>query len=112
MTNRLQVILCTCPTFEVAKSLAYQLIEQRLAACVNIIPQIHSIYRWENKIEEGSEWLLLIKSHEDCYAQLEQWIKCHHPYQVPELIALSIQQGLPEYLQWIIGGLNGNISSI
>lgn len=106
MTNQPQVILCTCPSMATAKQIAYQLIEQRLAACVNIVPQIQSIYRWQDKIEESSEWLLIIKSQQQCYNTLQETIRQNHPYQVPEIIALAVQKGLPAYLEWINSELN------
>lgn len=96
-----QLILCTCPDTSVAERIAHQLVEQQLAACVNIIPQIKSIYRWQNAIETAHEQLLLIKTSTHCYAQLEQCVKSLHPYEVPEIIALDISKGLPSYLQWI-----------
>lgn len=96
-----QLLLCTCPDKPMAEKIARLLIEQQLAACVNLLPNVTSIYRWQNAIEQADEVLLLIKTRSSVYAELEQTIKTHHPYEVPEIIALNIEQGLPDYLQWI-----------
>lgn len=95
------LILCTCPDKLTAETLARLLVEQQLAACVNILPSVTSVYRWQNAIEQADEVLLLIKANASLYAELEQTIKANHPYDVPEIIALNIEQGLPDYLQWI-----------
>ena len=96
-----QLILCTCPDKDTAEAMAYRLVEQNLAACVNILPNITSIYRWQDDIERADEYLLAIKARQACYTELENLIKTHHPYEVPEIIAVSIERGLPEYLRWI-----------
>ena len=101
MANRHQIILCTCPDPASAHKIAETLIIQSLAACVNILPGLTSVYRWQNKIETAQEHLLLIKTRQDHYAALETAIRQHHPYELPEIIAVSVEQGLPEYLQWI-----------
>jgi periplasmic divalent cation tolerance protein len=95
------VILCTCPDNKTAKRIAHKLVGDRLAACVNIIPGIESIYTWQNKIESSQEYLLLIKTNQDTYVKLEAIIKKEHPYECPEIIALPIQDGSQEYLQWL-----------
>ena len=92
--------LCTCPT-EHAKQLATQLIEQQLAACVNMMPEVQSVYRWEGNIETATETLLMIKTTQAAYAKLEQHIKDNHPYDCPEIIAFDNQAGLPAYLSWL-----------
>ncbi|MDC9728839.1 MAG: divalent-cation tolerance protein CutA [Methyloprofundus sp.] len=96
-----QLILNTCPDFTVAQTLANKIIENELAACVNILPSLTSVYRWQGKIETAQEHLLLIKAPRSQYADIEQFIISHHPYDVPEIIAFSIENGLPDYLQWI-----------
>ena len=101
MTQRYQIILCTCPDHASAKRIADELISGGLAACVNILPGLTSVYRWQNKIETAQEHLLLIKTRQDRYAELEVAIRQVHPYELPEIIAVSVEQGLPEYLQWI-----------
>ncbi|OAI00300.1 dihydroorotate dehydrogenase [Methylomonas methanica] len=96
-----QLILCTCPDIEVADKLAGTLITQKLAACVNILPGVRSVYEWQGEIETAQEHLLLIKSHQDRYAAIEATLKSLHPYQLPEIIAVAIESGSLEYLKWI-----------
>jgi len=96
-----QLILNTCPSFTVAQTLANKIIENELAACVNILPALTSVYRWQGKVETAQEHLLLIKAPSYQYTNIEQCITTHHPYDVPEIIAFSIENGLPAYLQWI-----------
>ncbi len=101
MEKRPQLILCTCPDRECAERLAEALVEQRVAACVNILPGIKSVYRWEGKLESAEETLLLIKSHSRAYPALQQLILRLHPYELPEIIAVPVENGLPAYLDWI-----------
>ncbi|MCQ8116715.1 divalent-cation tolerance protein CutA [Methylomonas rosea] len=96
-----QLILCTCPDLEVADKLAGTLITQKLAACVNILPGVRSVYEWQGEIETAQEHLLLIKSHQDRYAAIEATLKSLHPYQLPEIIAVAIESGSLDYLKWI-----------
>lgn len=100
-----RLILCTCPDNQVAEQLATSLVEQRLAACINIIPGLTSIYRWQGKLEKGTEVLLLIKSTQDRYAAVESAIRQQHPYELPEIIAVTLDEGLPDYLRWITASL-------
>jgi periplasmic divalent cation tolerance protein len=101
MPTDYQIIFCTCPDNATAEKIAHLLIENNLAACVNIVPNIRSIYRWQGQIECAEEVLLLIKAHQASYSALENLIKTHHPYQLPEIIAIAIERGLPDYLNWI-----------
>ncbi len=96
-----QIILCTCPDQKSAEDIASYLVSQKLAACVNIIAGVTSIYAWQGKLEKAQEHMLLIKSHSKQYPAIEQKIKSLHPYELPEIIAVPIERGLPEYLQWI-----------
>lgn len=96
------LVLSTVPP-SAAAALARQLVEQDLAACVNILPQISSCYRWEGQLENSDESLLLIKCRADRYLALENGLKALHPYAVPEIIALEIDTGLPAYLAWLAG---------
>lgn len=96
-----QIVLVTCPDNEVAGRLAATLVEERLAACVNVVGGIRSVYRWEGKVQEDAEVLLIIKTREALFAPLEARIKALQPYEVPEIIALPITQGSAEYLDWI-----------
>lgn len=84
-----------------AQQLARALVEQRLAACVNMLPAVHSIYRWEGAVEEAGEVTLLIKTTAARYPALEQAIVALHPYELPEVIAVPVSAGLPAYLGWI-----------
>lgn len=96
-----QIILCSCPDQKTAEEIATHLVKGKLAACVNIIAGVTSIYEWQGQIEKSQEQQLLIKSHSAKYAEIEDKIKKLHPYELPEIIAVPIERGLPEYLQWI-----------
>lgn len=95
------VVYCTCPGESAARELAAGLVENRLAACVNILPRIRSIYRWQGSVHDDGEALMVIKTARGRYAALEQWLLEHHPYDMPEVIALPVEAGLPEYLEWV-----------
>lgn len=82
-------------------ALAQKLIDERLAACVNVLTDCVSVYRWEGKNETASEVLVLIKTLTQHYARLEEVIKSMHPYELPEIVAVPISNGLPAYLKWI-----------
>ncbi len=101
MPNNFQIILCTCPEAASAKLIAKHLVNKHLAACVNILPAITSIYRWQESIEESQEHLLIIKTLASLYAKVEQAIRQHHPYQTPGIIALTIEQGSSDYFAWL-----------
>lgn len=96
-----QVILCTCPSDEAAKHIATTLVSEKLAACVNIIPNVVSVYQWDSQVICDSEVKLVIKSTSTLFSQIELKIKELHPYETPEIIALNIQQGSEQYLHWI-----------
>lgn len=95
------LILTNAPDEASAHTIARSLVEQKLAACVNLMPGIKSVYRWQGAIEEAAEVTMLIKSTEDRYAELETAIRQAHPYEVPEIIALPLTAGLPAYLAWV-----------
>lgn len=95
------VCLCTCPDEAVANTLARALVEARVAACVNIVPGLRSIYRWEDQIQEDPEVLLIIKTTAEAFPALESAVCAGHPYTVPELLALPIAHGHEEYLAWL-----------
>jgi periplasmic divalent cation tolerance protein len=95
------LVLTNVPDVTTAKAIARQLVERRLAACVNILSGVQSVYQWQGAIEEADEVTLLVKTVQGRYAELEVAIKAAHPYQVPEIIALPITAGLPQYLDWI-----------
>jgi periplasmic divalent cation tolerance protein len=95
------LVLVTGPDTGQLAQLASTLVEERLAACGNIIPGLRSIYRWEDKVNDDSEALLLLKTTGARYAELEARIKALHPYDVPEIIAFPVERGLPAYLAWV-----------
>lgn len=99
--NTARVVFCTCPGEEVADTLARALVKARLAACVNILPKITSVYSWKGEIQSDQEALMVIKTCQARYPELEQWLKTNHPYEVPEVLALPVEAGLPAYLDWI-----------
>lgn len=94
-------ILNTCPDQKTGEQIATLLVEQRLAACVNLMDSITSVYRWQDGIEYDSETLLLIKTEKRHYPKIEETIQQHHPYEVPEIICLDITGGSESYLNWI-----------
>ncbi len=101
MPTNFLIIYCTCPNKDVAEKIATIVIEKELAACANIVPNITSIYRWQGKVITDQEHLLLIKTDQTHYPDIEDIILTNHPYDVPEIIASSVQQGHTDYLNWI-----------
>jgi periplasmic divalent cation tolerance protein len=99
-TNKL-LVLSTCPGSITAKQISQDLVANQLAACVNILPGIQSYFRWGNKVDYDEEYLLIIKTTTDLYPEVEKKINSLHPHELPEIIAVSIQTGLAEYLAWI-----------
>lgn len=98
--NDALLVITNLPDEQSAARLAQQLIEQRAAACVNRLAPCTSTYRWEGKIESATEVPLLIKTTRAAYPRLEQLIRESHPYELPEIVAVSIDHGLPAYLDW------------
>lgn len=105
MTTNHQIVLSTCPDAATARTIATALVEQGLAACVNIVPGIESVYQWQGKIENSAELLLIIKTRADHYPALEQALRALHPYELPEVVAVPLATGLPAYLGWIDANL-------
>ncbi|MCB1776738.1 MAG: divalent-cation tolerance protein CutA [Candidatus Competibacteraceae bacterium] len=101
MDNQPLVVYCTCPEQAIAERIAETAVNERLAACVNLIPGLTSIYRWEGGIQRDPEWLLMFKTRSAVYPLLEARINALHPYDTPEIIALPIQAGSSAYLHWI-----------
>ncbi|WP_144212423.1 divalent-cation tolerance protein CutA [Shewanella donghaensis] len=95
------LVITTCPDNASAKRIASALVEAKVAACVQLIPQIESFYVWDNEVCHSSEVALHIKCMAENYDEIQQIVIQLHPYEVPELIALPITQGLPNYLNWI-----------
>jgi periplasmic divalent cation tolerance protein len=100
MTDK-RIVLTTAGSEEEARKIARHLVESRMAACVNIVPHVTSIYRWKENIEEAAEWLLVIKTTTPTFEKVSQAIVELHSYDLPECICLTIEGGSPNYLQWI-----------
>ena len=100
MTDKL-IILTTAGSEAEAQKIANQLVERRVAACVNIIPRIHSVYRWQGKVDAAEEFLLLIKTTKSHTAEVQAVIRELHSYDLPEFVVISIEDGSAEYLEWI-----------
>jgi periplasmic divalent cation tolerance protein len=100
MTDKRIVLTTTNSEGEAAK-IARHLVEHGLAACVNIVPQVTSIYRWKDKVEAAREWVLMIKTTASLFGQVRQAIADLHSYELPECVCLTIEDGSPDYLQWI-----------
>jgi periplasmic divalent cation tolerance protein len=101
-TSPVTLVLTTLPDQESARQLARLLVEERLAACVNVLAPCHSVYHWEGTLQENGEVPLIIKTTPDRYNQLEDFLRGHHPYDVPEILALDPEQGLPDYFAWVV----------
>lgn len=101
--NEPQVLLVSTnmPDADTAQRMAEALVQSRAAACVNILAPCTSVYRWQGKIETAHEVPLLIKTTRSAYARLEEAIRAQHPYELPEIIAVPVEVGLPGYLQWV-----------
>ena len=95
------VVLITTPTRDEAVHLARTLVEERLAACVNVVPTIHSLFYWEGKLQEEDESLLLVKTERHRYTALEARVRELHSYTVPEILALPVERGSPAYVHWV-----------
>jgi periplasmic divalent cation tolerance protein len=100
-----QIIMCTCPDMKSAKIIAKHLVQEKHAACVNIVPNIISVYRWEDNIECDDEIQLIIKTQTTKFNDVANEIKRLHRYDTPEIIAMNIQQGDNSYLNWITESL-------
>lgn len=99
--NEFILVFSTCQSEEIANQIARGLVEQKLAACVNIIPGLESVYRWQDKIEHSTERLLMIKSRKCLFPQLKVALTYLHDYELPEIIAVPIEAGEQAYLNWI-----------
>ena len=101
MSSEVLLVLSTFPDAETAERISRALVTEKLAACANILPPVRSIYRWQGNIEDAAEILVLFKITANSYAAFERRMKELHPYDVPEIIALPISRGLPDYLAWV-----------
>lgn len=99
------LVLSTCPDHSTAEQIATLLVEQRLAACVNLVPGLTSVYRWQGKTEKETEVLMVIKTDNTRYSELEATLQRLHPYELPEIIAVTLDNGSAEYLRWITTSL-------
>src|SRR3954464_9966209 len=95
------LVFTNLPDRAAAERLADQLLEKRVAACVNILAPCRSVYRWKGAVQHDEEHPLLVKTTSERYAELERAIRSAHPYELPEIIAVPIERGLPEYLEWV-----------
>lgn len=95
------LVLTNLPGRAEAEAVAQRLVESRVAACVNILGECTSVYRWQGRVEQAGEVPLLIKTTQSAYAALEAELRACHPYELPEIIALPVSAGLPAYLQWV-----------
>ncbi len=100
MTNT-RIVLTTTGSEEEARKIAHALVERRLAACVNILPHLQSIYRWQGKVDTANEWLLLIKTEARLFERVRDAVKELHSYDVPECVMLEVTAGSNAYLNWI-----------
>ena len=104
MTDK-RLVLTTCGSLEEARNIAHALVERQLAACVNIAPQIESIYRWQGEVETATEYLLVIKTSIEVLDRLRKALSELHSYELPECIAVNIKDGSAEYLKWLTDSL-------
>jgi periplasmic divalent cation tolerance protein len=95
------LVLTNLPDRAAAERIADALIEQRLAACVNILAPCRSVYRWKGAVQHDEEHPLLVKTTSERYAALEAALRAAHPYELPEIVALPVERGLPAYLEWV-----------
>ncbi len=100
MTDK-RIVLTTAGSEEEARKIARHLVAHRLAACVNIVPKVTSVYRWQGQVEEASEWFLMVKTTQSAFAEVREAIAHLHSYELPECVCLSVEDGSPDYLQWI-----------
>jgi periplasmic divalent cation tolerance protein len=101
------VILCTAPNAKVGESLGRGLVDARLAACVNLIPGLFSIYRWKDDVQAEPEVQLVIKTRRALAERVTAWVTEHHPYEVPEVLVLPVIGGSEKYLEWLRAGSTG-----
>ena len=100
--SAVQIVLVTCSGREEGERIAEQLVERQLAACVNIVPSVTSVYKWEGKIHKDGEALLIIKSRKELFAKLRQAVTELHSYDLPEVIGLGLEDGFKPYLDWVL----------
>ena len=102
MTDKILLALSTFPDRETAQRISNQLVTEKFAACANILPAVESIYRWQGKLETGSETLVFFKISEDRQSAFQEKLRSLHPYEVPEIIFVPVANGLPDYVRWVV----------
>jgi periplasmic divalent cation tolerance protein len=100
MTDK-RIVLTTAGSEQEAHKIARHLVEHRLAACVNIVPSVTSVYRWQGEVKEASEWLLMVKTTQSAFVDVREAIARLHSYELPECVCVAVEDGSPGYLQWI-----------
>ncbi len=103
MKNKVLIAFSTCPNPSEGRVLAEGMVQSGLAACVNLVPNLTSVYRWRGQIQSDDECLMIIKTSEGSLSALREWILKRHPYELPELVAVPVADGLPAYLEWVTG---------
>ena len=107
MAEQVLIAFCTFPDAETARKIGREIVDLRLAACGNIIPQVESIYRWQGKVESNGETLVIFKLTADRYSEFEKKLRSLHPYEVPEIISFKIDHGSQDYLRWVAESCTG-----
>lgn len=102
MSSPVSVVLVTAPDVRVGRELGRQLVDEGLVACVNVVPGVHSIYRWQGRVEESGECLLVMKLRAAGVGRLRDRVQALHPYDLPEVVALSVEGGSQPYLDWVV----------
>ena len=105
-TSAAIVVFITAPTRGEARALADKLVETKLAACVQILPEMESVYRWQGKVERQTEYLLLAKTTADRFAELETQVRAIHSYDTPEIVSFPLTESSPDYLRWLQESVN------
>ncbi|MGA8479828.1 MAG: divalent-cation tolerance protein CutA [Chthoniobacterales bacterium] len=111
MFNEVRVVFCTFPDPETAHRIALEAVEQQYAACANLVPAVKSIYRWLGRVQQADETLVVYKTSAARYPDLEAFLLRSHPYEVPEIIALSLSAGSAAYVHWVIDNSGPEVSS-
>jgi len=106
MSTSFLAVLSTFADIETARRIGRTMVEEKLAACANIVPQIESIYHWQGKIESNGEVLVIFKTMRERYSAFAERLRSLHPYETPEIVALEIAGGLPAYLKWIMDSVS------
>jgi periplasmic divalent cation tolerance protein len=107
--DKIRLVLTTCPDATTAEEIARELVEERLAACGNVVPGLTSIYRWKGAIERADEWLLLLKTTSDRLEALAARMRELHPYDVPEILTIEIARGDADYVRWVVEETHGHL---